>query len=243
MTQQSKLRDAGSAKHHVTIKSKMKTRTKQPEKKSSRPILLVDEEDEEIESMARDHQQMQVDPKEPPVESPDPIPTEPMASSPPTSLFSEDPHAEAEPDRHDEAIVQVHLEERPKKYRSSSLFSLEGDMSPLSSSTPPALPIDVELDPIQAAQSGPSMSTQDAAPQPMIVDEPAAVPLEVPPLPRTTVPEENVLLDVKGKGKRVPRKKGAVNVPPRPTRMTRSVSSRKRETEVSDQPCALSCFL
>ncbi|KAJ8076850.1 hypothetical protein PM082_001273 [Marasmius tenuissimus] len=234
--QQTRPKDGhGSMKPSATIKSKMKTRTK-PTEKLPVPIIIPDEDEEERQSIPQDHQEMQVDHQEKPAESPDPIPAEPMPTSPPTSLFSEDPRAEAEPGPN---IVQDRLKERPKIQRASSLFSLDGDISPLDASTPAALQTDVELSSTQTLQSGLTLPAQDVfgTPQPMVVDDPVAIPAEVLPSPlETTAPEVNAVPDNKGKGKRASRKKGAVNVPPRPTRTTRSASSRKHEADAPVQP-------
>ncbi|KAK1232158.1 hypothetical protein PQX77_004706 [Marasmius sp. AFHP31] len=231
-----------SVKPSTTIKSKMKTRTK-PTEKLPVPIIIPDEDEEESQSITQDRQEMQVDLKEQSVESPDPIPPEPMPTSPPTSLFSEDLRADAELEPNNEVVVQDRIEERPKIQRASSLFSLDGDISLLDASTPTALETGVELSSNQVPQSGLTLPAQDVfgTPRPMVVDDPVAIPAGVLPSPlEITAPEVNKAPDSKGKGKRAPRKKGAVNMPPRPTRTTRSASSRKHEAEAPVQPCALS---
>ncbi|KAL0581327.1 hypothetical protein V5O48_000703 [Marasmius crinis-equi] len=258
MTAETRMGSAVNSKPS-TVKAKMKARTK-PELPRAVPII-VEDEDEEVLTVGRQQAtsslNTQIKSQVHPADSPDPMPLEPMPSSPPTSptsLFSE-PQEDAEP--RGETIAQIaveeqaasplfssdgdNAEERSEVTRPSPLFSLDGDTPTENTSVPKTSHIDVEQDLESVKSSVPQITPTTSAdaprePDAMVVDEPVDVP--VPALPPTTenmMSEENPSPSSKLKGKRGPRKKGPANMPSRPTRVTRSVSSRKQPPEASLQ--------
>ncbi|KAF9268685.1 hypothetical protein L218DRAFT_524311 [Marasmius fiardii PR-910] len=242
----SRSKETKEAKKTVTIKSKMKARTK-PQEPRAIPTFADDEEEEDQEM---DKPDVQPDPYQIPDEytKPDAASStfvhEPggtvIPSSPPTSLFSDDQVGA-------DSKIESPMAEResPVNYRASSLFSLNDEKS-----------IEVPVNP-EDSHNGFDSGTELFSPlsevaisDDIISDttannlaEPVAEVMAVtaeskasalPPDP--VVAEQSTFSGSKGKGKRGPRKKAVLGSTHRPTRVTRSTSSRQQEIEASALP-------
>ncbi|KAG7091040.1 hypothetical protein E1B28_010100 [Marasmius oreades] len=211
------------ARRPSTVKSKMKARTK-PQEPRVIPTFADDEEEQELEMNKQDvlPDSRQI-PDESPMVSPAAVdePTLILPSSPPTSLFSVDPHVED----HESPIT---AREPVANDRCSSLFSLsdeesiQGPLDPEASNvgSMPLNTLDPESKPTSSMDMNPGNAPGD------LIEAVAIAP------PETIGVEEDMSPTGKGKTRQGPRKKAEGDAIRRPTRVTRSASSRRHEIEI-----------